>query len=221
MRLPAMLAIDELHLLWRREMVVGSYRQPGSRFAPRARHRRADFHRPARPSAVRARLTLDEQVAVLNKRVRRVRLVARLPRAHARCARLARDRRPYLERLAARITACRAARVGDDIAAARTAAESDRDVTAAVDADRLAGHVRRLGDQEVDGLCDVVGSPSRLSGVCEMIRCRDSSSNAASSGQRIGPARSRSRGSRVRAPRERARHAEQARLGDRVDDEIL
>ena len=26
MRLPAMLAIDELHLLWRREMVVGSYR---------------------------------------------------------------------------------------------------------------------------------------------------------------------------------------------------
>lgn len=26
MRLPAMLAVDELHLLWRREMVVGSYR---------------------------------------------------------------------------------------------------------------------------------------------------------------------------------------------------
>ena len=31
------------------------------------------------------------------------------------------------------------------------------------------------------------GVPSRRSGVCEMIRCRDSSSNDSSSGHRIGP----------------------------------
>jgi cation transport protein ChaC len=33
MRLPPMLAIDELHLLWRREMVVGSYRPSWVRVA--------------------------------------------------------------------------------------------------------------------------------------------------------------------------------------------
>ena len=31
------------------------------------------------------------------------------------------------------------------------------------------------------------GVPSRLSGVCEMMRCRDNSSNESSSGQSTGP----------------------------------
>ena len=53
-RLPAPLAIDELHLLWRREMVVGSYHPRWvQRRRRRARARRAHIRRPPRPSAVR------------------------------------------------------------------------------------------------------------------------------------------------------------------------
>jgi cation transport protein ChaC len=64
-RLPTPLALDELHLLWRREMVVGSYE-------PRWVHLRAnDRHLTAITFVVRrdhpqyARLTLDEQAAII------------------------------------------------------------------------------------------------------------------------------------------------------------
>ena len=54
LRLPAMLAIDELHLLWRREMVVGSYHPRWVKVERRrTRGRRADLRRPARSPAVR------------------------------------------------------------------------------------------------------------------------------------------------------------------------
>src|SRR6476661_2514556 len=63
-RLPAPCAIDELHLLWRREMVTGAY-------APRWLHVESE----GRP------------VIALGFVVRRVRIVRRLSRAHARGAR--------------------------------------------------------------------------------------------------------------------------------------
>ena len=53
-RLPAPVAMDELHLLWRREMVVGVVSPAlGPRAIGRARDRRADVRRPARASAIR------------------------------------------------------------------------------------------------------------------------------------------------------------------------
>ena len=95
MRLPAMLAIDELHLLWRREMVVGSYRPTWVKVRTDGRDIvaltfivRRDHPQYARGLVAR-RAGLGAQ-----HRVRRVRLVARLPRAHARGARRARHRRP-------------------------------------------------------------------------------------------------------------------------------
>ncbi len=66
------------------------------------------------------------------------------------------------------------------------------------------------------------GEPSRRSGVCEMIRCRDSSSNDASSGHRIGPGRDGVDADlRRELARERAGEPDEPGLGDRVDDEIL
>ena len=66
------------------------------------------------------------------------------------------------------------------------------------------------------------GVPSRFSGVCEMMRCRDSSSNDSSSGHRIGPgatALTRTSGASSRAS-ERVRPMRPA-LRDRVDDVVL
>lgn len=68
MRLPSMLAVDELHLLWRREMVTGSYsprwvkvRTDGREVTALAFVVRRDHPQYARG------LSLDEQVAVLAK----------------------------------------------------------------------------------------------------------------------------------------------------------
>jgi cation transport protein ChaC len=108
MRLPAMLAVDELHLLWRREMVVGSYRPTWVKVRTDGRDIIALTFIVRRDHPQYARgLSLDEQVAVLNKACgafgtsldylerTRVALVA-----HGIVD-------PYLERLAARIAACR------------------------------------------------------------------------------------------------------------------
>ena len=108
MRLPAMLAVDELHLLWRREMVVGSYRPTWVKVRTEGRDIIALTFIVRRDHPQYARgLSLDEQVAVLNKACgafgtsldylerTRVALVA-----HGIVD-------PYLERLAARIAACR------------------------------------------------------------------------------------------------------------------
>ena len=94
-RLPAPVAMDELHLLWRREMVVGAYRPRWVRVRSGERELgRADVRRPARRipqyagncrSTSRPRVIADIE--------RRVRVVARLPRAHARRAGDARHRR--------------------------------------------------------------------------------------------------------------------------------
>ena len=66
------------------------------------------------------------------------------------------------------------------------------------------------------------GVPSRRSGVCEMIRWRDSSSNASSSGHRIGPGRDGVDAHlRRELARERARQPHESRLGDRVHDVAL
>jgi glutathione-specific gamma-glutamylcyclotransferase len=68
MRLPSMLALDELHLLWRREMVTGSYRPSwvkvrtdGREIIALAFVVRRDHHQYARG------LSLDQQVAVLGR----------------------------------------------------------------------------------------------------------------------------------------------------------
>jgi cation transport protein ChaC len=108
MRLPAMLAVDELHLLWRREMVVGSYRPTWVKVRTDGRDIIALTFIVRRDHPQYARgLSLDAQVAVLNKACgafgtsldylerTRVALVA-----HGIVD-------PYLERLAARIAACR------------------------------------------------------------------------------------------------------------------
>jgi len=108
MRLPAMLAVDELHLLWRREMVVGSYRPTWVKVRTDGRDIIALTFIVRRDHPQYARgLSIDEQVAVLNKACgafgtsldylerTRVALVA-----HGIVD-------PYLERLAARIAACR------------------------------------------------------------------------------------------------------------------
>ena len=66
------------------------------------------------------------------------------------------------------------------------------------------------------------GVPSRCSGVCEMIRWRDSSSNDSSSGQSIGPGRDRVDAHFGRElARERAREPDQRRLRHRIDDVVL
>src|SRR5205814_995111 len=103
-RLPSPLALDELHLLWRREMVVGAYR----------------------PRWVQARAG-DRRVVALTFVVRR---------DHVQYAPLSHD------------------------------ASSSRKCTA----------------EAISS-----GLPSRRSGVCEMIRCRETSLNASSSGHNIGP----------------------------------
>ena len=108
LRLPAMLAIDELHLLWRREMVVGSYRPSWVKVRTDGREIVALTFIVRRDHPQYARgLSIDEQVAVLNKACgafgtsldylerTRVALVA-----HGIVD-------PYLEDLAARIAACR------------------------------------------------------------------------------------------------------------------
>ena len=108
LRLPAMLAIDELHLLWRREMVVGSYRPTWVKVRTDGRDIVALTFIVRRDHPQYARgITLDEQVAVLNTACgafgssldylerTRVALVS-----HGIVD-------PYLEGLAARITACR------------------------------------------------------------------------------------------------------------------
>ena len=108
LRLPAMLAIDELHLLWRREMVVGSYRPTWVKVRTDGRDIVALTFIVRRDHPQYARgITLDEQVAVLNTACgafgssldylerTRVALVS-----HGIVD-------PYLERLATRITACR------------------------------------------------------------------------------------------------------------------
>ena len=68
MRLPSMLAVDELHLLWRREMVVGSYRPSWVRVRTDGREiiALAFVVRRDHPQYARG-LSLDEQVAVLGK----------------------------------------------------------------------------------------------------------------------------------------------------------
>ena len=113
LRLPAMLAIDELHLLWRREMVVASYRPAWVKVRTDGRDIVALTFIVRRDHPQYARgITLDEQVAVLNTACgvfgssldylerTRVALVS-----HGIVD-------PYLERLAARITACRGAAGG-------------------------------------------------------------------------------------------------------------
>jgi cation transport protein ChaC len=108
MRLPAMLAIDELHLLWRREMVVGSYRPSWVKVRTDGREIVALTFIVRRDHPQYARgLSVDEQVAVLTKACgafgtsldylerTRVALVS-----HGIVD-------PYLEDLAARVTACR------------------------------------------------------------------------------------------------------------------
>src|SRR4029450_13296016 len=67
LRLPAMLAIDELHLLWRREMVVGSYRPSWVKVRTDGQDILAlpFIVRRDHPQYARG-LSLDEQVSVLN-----------------------------------------------------------------------------------------------------------------------------------------------------------
>jgi cation transport protein ChaC len=108
LRLPAMLAIDELHLLWRREMVVGSYQPKWVRVLADGREivALAFVVRRDHPQYARG-LSLDAQVSVLDTACgafgssldylerTRVALVA-----HGIVD-------PYLERLAERISARR------------------------------------------------------------------------------------------------------------------
>ncbi len=92
-RLPAPVAMDELHLLWRREMVVGSYRP---RWVP-VRSGERDLValtfvvRPAHPQY--ARLAAGHPSRRDRDIERRVRIVARLSGAHARRAGDARHHR--------------------------------------------------------------------------------------------------------------------------------
>jgi cation transport protein ChaC len=68
MRLPAMLAVDELHLLWRREMVTGSYRPSWVRVCTDGREITALAFVVRRDHPQYARgLSLEQQVAVLGK----------------------------------------------------------------------------------------------------------------------------------------------------------
>ena len=112
-RLPAPVAMDELHLLWRREMVVGAYRPRWVRVRSGEReiHALTFAVRHAHPQYA-GRLSLEEEARVIAgakgafgssldylERTR-VALVS-----HGIVD-------PYLERLAARITACRGAAGG-------------------------------------------------------------------------------------------------------------
>ena len=93
-RMPAPVAIDELHLLWRREMVTGSYRPKWVTVQSRERrlsrwHSRCSHDHPQ----YAGKLVHRHRGAHHRQRRRRVRILARLSRAHARRARLARHRR--------------------------------------------------------------------------------------------------------------------------------
>jgi len=68
MRLPSMLALDELHLLWRREMVTGSYRPSWVKVRTDGRDiiALAFVVRRDHPQYARG-LSLDEQVTVLDR----------------------------------------------------------------------------------------------------------------------------------------------------------
>jgi len=68
MRLPSMLALDELHLLWRREMVTGSYRPSWVKVRTDGREIIALAFVVRRDHLQYARgLSLDQQVAVLGR----------------------------------------------------------------------------------------------------------------------------------------------------------
>ena len=86
-RLPAPVAMDELHLLWRREMVLGAYRPRWVcvRSGEREIHALTFVVRRAHPQYA-GRLTLDHE-AERDCRVERcLRIVARLHGTHAGCA---------------------------------------------------------------------------------------------------------------------------------------
>ena len=154
---------------WRSTSCIcsGGARWSSARIVPRwvkfdseGAHHRAGFRRQARPSAIRAAgCTLDEQA-------RRHRTACGAFGSSPDYLERTRVRSsthgivdPYLERLRrAQSPRAAAATLGRDSA--------DRDVPAAVDVDRLAGDVRRLGQQEVDGLRDVVGRRPRASAAC-------------------------------------------------------
>jgi hypothetical protein len=92
MRLPAMLAIDELHLLWRRRWSSAhrpSWAGPGD-----GADHRADLHQPPRPSAVREGVAAGRAVGVRH----RVRSARRSITQGTRVAGRARHRRSHLER---------------------------------------------------------------------------------------------------------------------------
>jgi cation transport protein ChaC len=68
MRLPSMLALDELHLLWRREMVTGSYRPSWVKIRSDGRDITALAFVVRRDHPQYARgLSVDQQVAVLGR----------------------------------------------------------------------------------------------------------------------------------------------------------
>ena len=95
MRLPARLAVAELHLLWRREMVVGSYHPRWVKVDAGGREIVALTFVVRRDHPQYAgRLALGGSGRRARQRLRRVRLVARLSRADARRAGRARHRRP-------------------------------------------------------------------------------------------------------------------------------
>ena len=94
LRLPAPLALDELHLLWRREMVVGSYhpRWVTLDAGGRTLHALTFVVRRDHPQYA-GKLSLRAAGGRVRLRRRRVRHLRRLPRAHARRAGRARHRR--------------------------------------------------------------------------------------------------------------------------------
>ena len=64
-RLPTPLALDELHLLWRREMVVGSYRPRWVQIRAGDRHLVAITFVVKRDHPQYARLSIDDQAAII------------------------------------------------------------------------------------------------------------------------------------------------------------
>ena len=104
-RLPAPVAIDELHLLWRREMVVG--RVPaevgGRAVAATAQLVALAFTVRHDHPQYAGKLPIDAAGARHRQCRGRVRLVARLSRAHARGARRARHRRSLSRGAGARV----------------------------------------------------------------------------------------------------------------------
>ena len=127
-RLPAPLAIDELHLLWRREMVTGAYEPrwvkldaDGKPLIALTFMVRRDHPQYAGRLARRRAGARDRQ------RLRRVRLVGRLPRAHARRARHARRGRSVSRDARARRSrsAVQAPRHAGDVASRRASRRVD------------------------------------------------------------------------------------------------